>query len=79
MQENPVIQPRTPEQRSIAFDAAENGESGDSLKPFGLLFGLLWLGMLVLLYVARRRQDALRVKVERIEAALDEPGTAKSR
>jgi hypothetical protein len=67
-----TIQPRTPESRSTAFDAAENGESGDSLRPFGIVFGVLWLGMLVLLYVARRRQDALRAKVERVEATFDQ-------
>lgn len=67
-----MIQQSVPSQRTTSFDAAENGETGEALRPFGVAFAVLWFGMLVFLFVARRRQEALGRHVERIEQLVRE-------
>jgi hypothetical protein len=62
----------TPSAESRATSFAADTEVGTpaSLKTFGGAYVLLWLGMLVLVYVARRKQLALKAKLVEVEAAL---------
>ncbi len=55
--------------RVESFAAGEEG-TPDSLKVFGGVYVFLWLGMLALVFVARRRQLALKIQLAQIEAAL---------
>ncbi len=72
MQLSAMILQSVPAQRTTSFEAAADGESGESLRPFGIVFAALWLGMLVFLFFARRRQEALRARVERIEQLVND-------
>jgi hypothetical protein len=55
--------------RVESFAAGEEG-TPSSLKAFGGGFIFLWLGMLALVYVARRRQLSLKAQLTQIEATL---------
>lgn len=59
--------------RSTVFVAdVDAGETPGSLKAFGGGFIGLWLGMLALVYVVRRKQLALKSKLATLEASLEE-------
>jgi hypothetical protein len=49
--------------RSTSFSAVDDEGTPPSLKAFGGAYIFLWLGMLALIYVARRRQLALKAKL----------------
>lgn len=49
--------------RSTSFSAANDEGTPASLKAFGGAYILLWLGMLVFVYFARRKQVALKAKL----------------
>lgn len=59
--------------RVESFAAGEEG-TPNSLKVFGGAYVFLWLGMLALVFVARRRQLALKAQLVHIEAALQRNG-----
>lgn len=61
-------------ERSTSFAASEDAGTPDSLKAFGGAYVFLWLGMLALVYVARRKQLALKSKLASVEAALAKRG-----
>lgn len=71
MQANQEVAP----ERATSFSAAEGDASPPtSMKVFGSIYVVLWLSMLALIYVARRRQRALKRQLEQAEALLkDEP------
>lgn len=56
--------------RSTSFSAANEVETPASLKAFGGAYIVLWLGMLGLVYLARRKQIALKAKLNEVETAL---------
>jgi hypothetical protein len=56
--------------RSTAFGAVDSAPPPPSVQIFGLVFLGLWLGMLALVYYARRRQLALRALVSDVEQLL---------
>jgi MYXO-CTERM domain-containing protein len=56
--------------RSVTFSAADDSGPPASMKTFGVVFGVLWLGMLALVFVARRRQVRLKQAVASAERAL---------
>lgn len=60
--------------RSTSFAASDDAGTPASLKTFGGAYVFLWLGMLVLVYVARRKQLALKTKLASVEAALAKRG-----
>lgn len=58
-------------ERATSFSAAEGDSSPPtSMKVFGSVYVVLWLGMLALIYLAHRRQQALKRQLERAEALL---------
>lgn len=63
----------TPE-RSTSFAASDDAGTPASLQAFGGAYIFLWLGMLALVYVARRKQLALKTKLASVEAALAKRG-----
>lgn len=56
--------------RSTSFSAANDEGTPASLKAFGGAYIFLWLGMLALIYVARRKQLALKVKLAETERSI---------
>lgn len=64
----------TAESRATSFAADADVATPASLKTFGAAYVVLWLGMLALVYLARRRQLALKAKLVDIEAALARRG-----
>jgi hypothetical protein len=60
-----------PGRRSTGFDAAEDESVGADLRPFGVIFCVLWMALLAFIFLTRRRQDALRLQVRDIEKMLD--------
>jgi hypothetical protein len=70
-------EPQTPsttssaaESRSTGFVATDEG-APPSLRVFGAAYVVLWTLLLAVLFVVRRRQRALRARVERLEDSLD--------
>jgi hypothetical protein len=59
----------TPE-RTTSFSAVNDGGTPPGLKAFGGGYIFLWLGMLALVYVARRKQLALKAKLATLETVL---------
>ena len=55
------------------FDAVE-GAPGPSteLKTFGSIYVVVWLALMAFIFLARKRHDALRAKVEGIEKRLEQ-------
>jgi len=60
----------TAETRVSSFGIDEDVGTPTSLRVFGGAFVVLWLGMLALVYVARRKQLALKSKLTTAEAAV---------
>ncbi len=60
--------------RSTSFSANTDVETPASLKAFGGVYIVLWLGMLALVYLARRKQLALKSKLNDIETTLRSRG-----
>jgi hypothetical protein len=60
----------TPESRATSFSAVDDAGTPTSLKTFGGAYIFLWLGMLALVYLARRKQLALKAKLVEVEARL---------
>ena len=58
------------ESRSTGFVATDEGAPPE-LRVFGAAYVVLWTLLLALLLVVRRRQRALRARVERLEDSLD--------
>jgi MYXO-CTERM domain-containing protein len=56
--------------RSTTFSAVDDSGPPTSMKVFGVVFGVLWLGMLALVFLARRRQVRLRAHLDVAERAL---------
>ena len=56
--------------RSTGFVATDEGAPPE-LRVFGAAYVVLWTLLLALLFVVRRRQRALRARVERLEESLD--------
>lgn len=56
--------------RSTTFSAADDSGPPTSMKVFGVVFGVLWLGMLGFVFVARRRQLRLKQTIASAERAL---------
>jgi MYXO-CTERM domain-containing protein len=56
--------------RATTFSAADDSGPPASMKTFGLIFGVLWLGMLALVFVARRRQLRLKATLSATERVL---------
>lgn len=59
-----------PSTRSTGFDAVNEAISPE-VQAFGAIFIVLWMLLLALVFVTRRKQRILRAEVERLEAALD--------
>lgn len=68
------MQTPSTETRASSFGVDEGVGTPASLKIFGGAFVILWLGMLGLVYVARRRQLALKSKLSSVETALARHG-----
>lgn len=60
----------TAETRVSSFGVDEDVSTPTSLRIFGGAFVFLWLGMLALVYVSRRKQLALKAKLTAAEAAV---------
>lgn len=56
--------------RATTFSAADDSGPPASMKMFGVIFGVLWLGMLALVFVTRRRQVRLRESIDATERKL---------
>ncbi len=56
--------------RATTFSAVDDSGPPTSMKVFGSLFMGLWLGMLVLVFVARRRQLRLKATISAAERVL---------
>lgn len=56
--------------RATTFSAEDDSGPPASMKTFGVIFGILWLGMLALVFVTRRRQVRLRANIEATERML---------
>lgn len=56
--------------RSTTFTAVSDEGTPASLKAFGGTYIFLWLGMLALVFVARRKQLALKSKLAFAEAMM---------
>lgn len=69
MQTTPTV-----DSRATSFAADTEVATPASLKTFGGAYVVLWLGMLALIYLARRRQLALKAKLFDIEVALSQRG-----
>lgn len=65
MQNTPSV-----EGRVTSFSAVDDSGTPASLKTFGGAFIVLWLGMLALVYLTRRKQLALKVKLAQVESQL---------
>jgi hypothetical protein len=63
----------TPE-RATSFSAVNDGGTPASLRAFGGGYIFLWLGMLALVYVARRKQLALKAQLQSLENTLRAQG-----
>lgn len=61
---------REPNQPLTTFSADEGGAHDTSLHAFGAAFIFVWAAMLAYVFLTRRRQLALRARVDRIEAHL---------
>jgi MYXO-CTERM domain-containing protein len=61
--------------RSTTFSAADDEGPPASMKAFGVVFGALWLGMLALVFITRRRQLRLKRSIEATERSLFAPTT----
>ena len=59
--------------RSTSFSAADDSGPPASMKTFGVIFGVLWLGMLALVFLARRRQLRLKEALGAAERILSVP------
>jgi hypothetical protein len=60
------------ESRSTGFVAVDDGKGPPpELRAFGATYVVLWTLLLGVLFVIRRRQRALRARVERLEDSLD--------
>lgn len=69
MQPTPSVQ-----SRETSFTVAEDVATPQSLKTFGGAYVFLWLGMLGLIYFARRKQLILKTKLSELEAVLQRRG-----
>jgi len=62
----------SPSSRSTGFVASEDGKPiSAEVKAFGALFIVAWTLLLVFMLLTRRRQRAVRARIERLEAALE--------
>lgn len=61
--------PSSPSSRSTGFAPANDAISPE-VQVFGATFVVLWMLLLAMLFVTRRKQGVLRAEVERLEAAL---------
>jgi hypothetical protein len=49
--------------------ATDSPESAEDLHPFSVAYIILWCALLVFVFFTRRRLDAVRAQLERIESA----------
>ncbi len=64
-------------ERATSFSAAEGDATPPtSMKVFGSIYIVLWLGMLAFIYLARRHQRMLKVQLQRAEALLSDDRAA---
>lgn len=59
----------SPSSRSTGFNPVNEAISPE-MQTFGAAYALLWMFLLGLIFMTRRKQRALRAEVERLEAAL---------
>ena len=58
--------------RSTGFVAVDDGKGPSvELRVFGTLFVIVWTGLLVFVYLTRRRQRALKAEIERLSEAFE--------